>query len=133
MGHDAADGELRLARRRLAPWATDLHLHWPAESNRALMQAIVRTHRALSDAAGGRVRVPLYWRLRGGTVSVHPLGGCPMGRSAADGVVDHTGAVFGYPGLFVCDGAIVPTAIGRNPSLTIAAIAERIADLMVSR
>jgi len=35
--------------------------------------------------------------------------------------------VFGYPGLHVVDGSIVPVPIGRNPSHTIAALAERIA------
>ena len=43
----------------------------------------------------------------------------------------HKGEVFGYPGIYVADGAIVPRAIGLNPSRTIAALAERIAALMV--
>jgi cholesterol oxidase len=53
-----------------------------------------------------------------------------MGTSAVNGVVDHRGAVFGYPGLYVADGSIIPEAIGINPSRTIAALSERIADLM---
>jgi cholesterol oxidase len=55
-----------------------------------------------------------------------------MGRSPADGVVDSRGAVFGYPGLYVADGAIVPRALGLNPSKTIAALAERIAALITA-
>jgi cholesterol oxidase len=53
-----------------------------------------------------------------------------MGASAAEGVVDHGGQVFGHPGLFVADGAVLPRPVGRNPSLTIAALAERTARLM---
>jgi cholesterol oxidase len=50
-----------------------------------------------------------------------------MGRSAAEGVVDPYGQVFGYPGLHVADGAIVPGTIGEAPALTIAALADRTA------
>jgi cholesterol oxidase len=48
-------------------------------------------------------------------------------------VVDHRGAVFGYPGLYVIDGAIVPEALGVNPSRTIAALAERAAALIIEQ
>ncbi len=61
-------------------------------------------------------------------MTVHPLGGCPMADSAAEGVVNQFGAVHGYGdtyGLFVLDGSILPTAAGMNPSMTIAALAER--------
>ena len=53
-----------------------------------------------------------------------------MGTTAQNGVVDHKGEVFGYRNLYVADGAIVPEAIGLNPSKTIAALAERIAALI---
>jgi cholesterol oxidase len=53
-----------------------------------------------------------------------------MGTTPGNGVVDHTGQVFGYPGLYVADGSIIPKAIGRNPSKTIAALAERIAEFI---
>lgn len=56
--------------------------------------------------------------------TAHILGGCPMGRSDADGVVDVNCQVFNYPGLYVVDGSIVPANPGINPSLTITALAE---------
>ncbi len=62
--------------------------------------------------------------------TVHPLGGCAVGRTPEDGVVDHRGQVFGHPGLFVADGSLYPRAPGVPPSLTIAALAERQAALM---
>ena len=58
-------------------------------------------------------------------MTVHPLGGVPMADDPAQGVVDHRGKVHGYDGLYVSDGSIVPTALGVNPSKTIAALAER--------
>lgn len=72
------------------------------------------------------------WHL-GRVITVHPLGGCPMGRSAAEGVVDAYGEVFNYPGLYVVDGSIMPGPVGTNPSLTIAAIADRCADRLIER
>jgi len=70
---------------------------------------------------GACVRSP-FWDGLGQLLTAHPLGGCPMGD---DGVVDDLGAVHEYPGLFVIDGSIVPTALARNPSATIGALAER--------
>ena len=50
-----------------------------------------------------------------------------MGSTPDNGVVNHKGEVFGYRNLYVADGAIIPEAIGANPSKTIAALAERMA------
>ncbi|WP_413558609.1 GMC oxidoreductase [Bdellovibrio sp. HCB209] len=61
-------------------------------------------------------------------IAVHPLGGCPMGDSADSGFVNTHGEVYGYEGLYVVDGSILPTSTGTNPSLTIAAVAEYIAE-----
>lgn len=57
-----------------------------------------------------------------------------MGIDAADGVmtIDADGRVFHYPNLYVVDGSIVPTAIGPNPSKTIGALAERVAEKMIA-
>jgi cholesterol oxidase len=65
------------------------------------------------------------WSLFKSLVTLHPLGGCRMAGSAETGVVDHLGQVFGYEHLYVADGSILPTPLGRNPSHTLAALAER--------
>ena len=57
--------------------------------------------------------------------TAHILGGCCMGKSADDGVIDHRHEVFGYPGLYVIDGSSISANPGVNPSLTITALAER--------
>lgn len=58
-------------------------------------------------------------------VTAHFLGGCPIGLTAQDGVIDPWQRVFGHPGLHVLDGAAVCANLGVNPSLTITAQAER--------
>jgi hypothetical protein len=54
-----------------------------------------------------------------------------MAESADLGVVDDTGAAYGYEGLYCIDGSIVPTSLGVNPSLTISALSERSAERLV--
>lgn len=129
-GIDAGDGQLRLGRAPLAPWRTELRLAWDVRRSRHVIEEIIAMQRQLSESTGGRFRVPLSWRLLRQLATVHPLGGCATATSAADGVVDHRGEVFGHPGLFVADGSVIPGAIGRNPSMTIAALGERTAALM---
>lgn len=62
--------------------------------------------------------------LLGIPATAHLIGGCPMGRSAEEGVVNTRCEVFEYPGMYVIDGSIIPANPGVNPSLTIAALAE---------
>ena len=56
--------------------------------------------------------------------TAHILGGCPIGLTAEDGVVDPQSRAFGYDDLYVVDGSIIPANLGVNPSLTITAMAE---------
>jgi cholesterol oxidase len=58
------------------------------------------------------------------SLTAHLMGGCPMGRTEEEGVVQMNGEAFRYPGLYVLDGSIVPGNPGVNPSLTITALAE---------
>ncbi|MFJ6198480.1 FAD-dependent oxidoreductase [Micromonospora sp. NPDC092111] len=58
-------------------------------------------------------------------MTAHLLGGAVIGATPADGVVDPWHRVYGHPGLHVVDGAAVSANLGVNPSLTIAAQAER--------
>jgi enediyne biosynthesis protein E9 len=66
-----------------------------------------------------------------GVYASHPLGGCRMATGPALGVTRHDGAVFGYEGLYCMGSSIIPTSLGVNPSLTIAAVSERCAQALV--
>jgi cholesterol oxidase len=126
-GKDAGDGELRLKRRWFMPWKRALNLKWEVEHSEGVLNAMQAMHQNLTEATGGRARSLPTWSLFKSLLTLHPLGGCAMGVSPGAGVVDHLGHVNGYPNLIVADGAIVPTPTVRNPSHTIAALAERIA------
>jgi len=132
-GIDASNGRLSLKNRRVMPWRKKLDLDWDIQASRGVAEAILDMHKRLSETAGGRLYIPLYWRLLKGMVSVHPLGGASVGTSRDDGVVDHRGEVFGHPNLYVSDGAMLPGAVGRNPSMTIGAMGERVAALMLQK
>jgi len=120
IGRDAANGQMRLT-----PLFRRFDIRWSKDASAALFADLERTAKELAEGSGA---TPFY-ALEGGPLSnfmtVHPLGGCPMADDPARGVVDDAGRVHGYPGLRVLDGSIVPTALGVNPSKTIAALAER--------
>ncbi|HTJ81543.1 MAG TPA: GMC oxidoreductase, partial [Polyangiaceae bacterium] len=65
--------------------------------------------------------------------TAHILGGACIGKTADDGVIDSSHQVFGYPGLYVCDGSAVSANPGVNPSLTITAMTERAMSLIPPR
>jgi choline dehydrogenase-like flavoprotein len=60
--------------------------------------------------------------------AAHPMGGCGMGRNAADSVTDAWGRVHGRPWLRVADASLFPDALEINPYLTIMALADRAAE-----
>lgn len=126
IGRDNANGRARWRRGKL-----DIVWNYAAENR----QLVARVMRAMEEIAGvyGGTFAPLFtWDAFRRTITVHPLGGCAMSDSPASGVVSPEGEVFGYPGLFVADGSVVPTSLGVHPSMTIAGIAERAAEAMVA-
>ena len=162
IGRDSADGRLRLNRGDPGEGGHGGHLgdgndsgdagdgavtvDWPKARDDPRLAAHHDTLARWLAASkqGGQVLSNPLWRLlppqlepllgkqRGPLLSVHPLGGCTMGDSAASGVVNHLGQVFdgragigSHPGLVVLDGSIVPTSLGINPALTITVLALR--------
>jgi cholesterol oxidase len=126
MGRDVPDGRMRLRDDG------KLDLDWRVERSQAYFDAIREKMRDVAEELGARFSDPLERLNR--VVTVHPLGGCPMGRTPAEGVVNEHGAVFGCPpGLYVADGSVMPGPVGPNPSLTIAALADRFADPIFER
>ena len=131
-GVDAGNGILTLhhefltGKRRLA-------MEWDIEKSREVIETIIATHRKLAEATGGRPVVPPTWTILKYLITPHPLGGCCMGDNASEGVVNHAGEVFGYRNLYVADAAIIPEALGVNPTRTIGALAERVARLIADQ
>ncbi len=122
-GRDTPDGVMRLKRG-------DLDLDWTMQSSSAYFTRVEGLLHQIAEVLGAKLT---NWPLRlfERVITVHPLGGCPMGVNEAEGVVDDRGEVFGYRGLYVVDGAAMPGPVGPNPSLTIAAFADRAADGML--
>jgi choline dehydrogenase-like flavoprotein len=120
IGRDAADGQMRLT-----PLFGTYDIRWNRANSAELFAEMERTAGELAKAAGGESFFALDAGPLGKFITVHPLGGCPMSEDPSTGVTDDHGRVHGYDGLNVLDGSIVPTALGVNPSKTIAALAER--------
>ena len=90
---------------------------WLPEANEAA--------RVAAEVMGGLPGSGLNEVLLNRPFTAHILGGTPIGATAADGVLDAWQRVYAEPGLHVVDGAAVSANLGANPSLTIAAQAER--------
>jgi cholesterol oxidase len=127
MGLDKGSGTMKLDEQG---W---LVLDWPFRDNLGLYNAILAMGERFKRAIGGElfVALPNWWWPFRHNVTVHALGGCTLADSAQEGVTSAApqslGQVFGYTGLYVADGAIVPTAVGANPTATIAALSEMVA------
>lgn len=129
--------------------ATSLNIRWPSKYTGPAAPYYQGMHNWLKDAAakpdgggfqgGDYLPNPLWKALPDGFnaiagdapapqgMTVHPLGGCGMGDDAHSGVVDWRGTVFHRDGgvlhgLHVLDGAMLPSAVGVNPFLTISAL-----------
>ncbi|MCC6861599.1 MAG: GMC family oxidoreductase [Bryobacterales bacterium] len=134
MGHDDARGTMNFD----APWYERdgrMTIEWDQVGQQAVFRRMNEELRRHARALRANYIANPIWsvfRTRH-LVTAHPLGGCPMGEDYMQGAVDEFGRVFAgdgpvHDGLFVADGALVPSALGVNPFLTISALAERIAE-----
>jgi cholesterol oxidase len=128
VAHDDASGRLRLHNDHVM-------VDWPGYSNApARVRAEQRVKAMIESMGGVFVGNPFAMTAFGGNrIIAHPLGGCRMADTVEGGVVAPDGRVFDptkgptgvHDGLYVCDGAAIPTAVGVSPLLTITALAER--------
>jgi choline dehydrogenase-like flavoprotein len=88
----------------------------------------------VSNAAGlDAVRRADYAPNRIALFSAHVNGTCRMGHGPATSGTDPDGQRHGVPGLYVCDGSLLPTSLGVNPQETIMALASVVADGIVAK
>ena len=128
MGLDNSSGKITLDKTGF------INIDWPYKDNMSLYQSILDVGERFKRWSGGKMFVPLpnwLWPIRH-NVTVHSLGGCKIADNPEDGVcsaeIEKFGQVFGYTGLYVADGALLPTAVGANPVATISALSERVAE-----
>lgn len=128
VSHDDANGRLQLQNDRV-------FVDWPDYSNAPKRVRAEQKVKALIERMGGEfVSNPFAMTAFGGNrIIAHPLGGCGMAETVEKGVVAPDGRVFDptkgptgvHDGLYVCDGAAIPTSVGVSPLLTITGLAER--------
>ena len=127
MTHDDANGEMYLQDDRL-------RIKWPGVGQQEIFKKVNENLIKVTEAHKGIFIKNLIWSEFFGhdLITVHPLGGCAMGKDARCAVVNHKGQVFAsldgtevYEGLYVIDGSVIPRPVGVNPLLTISAISER--------
>ena len=120
-------GHMRVRLRRAWWWPFSLTLTSNAEGSKVptyipaandAARAIAKKHNAFAVSSVTEVLLDV-------PTTAHILGGCAMGRTPEDGVIDAQNRVQGYPGLYVIDGSMIGGNLGVNPSLTITALAER--------
>jgi cholesterol oxidase len=105
----------------------ELELSWREDDSKRFLDDLTHACRQIAGELGGEFReVPLAH-----LITVHALGGCAMAEHPDAGVVNEWGESFGHPGLYVADGSVMPGPVGPNPSLTIAALADRFALKMI--
>lgn len=112
------------------PLRDDAVLHWSQTYDAALTRRIAaRLRRIVGGSLAEDLRNPMLDTTLFDTTTYHPLGGATIGT-----VCDAYGRVLGQRGLYVNDGALIPGSTGAaNPSMTIAALAERNMDEIVRR
>jgi cholesterol oxidase len=123
MGRDIPDGRMYLRNGKL-------DIDWTRKASEPYFERVRTVSRDVAGVLGGTFADNPLWYLRR-VITVHPLGGAPMGRHRDEGVVDEYGNVFGHPGLHIADGSVMPGPTGPNPSFTIAALADRFADQII--
>jgi cholesterol oxidase len=124
MGRDVPNGRMSLRNGYL-------DIDWNQAASLPYFRTLNKTMRDIAHILNGTYASdPLWWMNL--LITVHPLGGCPMGDDPSRGVVDPMGRVYGYSGLSIADGSVLPGPVGANPSLTIAALADRFASAMLA-
>ena len=122
------DNSVKVYRKRRWWWPFGYALASKRENKREKVPVYIpqaqKVTRELSKKTGGIPQSPINEVLTNTGLTAHILGGCPIGPTPEQGVIDGKNRVYGYKGMYVIDGSMIPANLGVNPSLTITAMAE---------
>ncbi len=97
----------------------------PAQNDWAMKQSMLHWGRRILRKSSGTV-ITAFTEPTPGR-SIHYAGTCRMAGKPSDGVVDAQLRSFDHSNLYLCDGSVVPEVSEKNLTLTIMALAERLA------
>jgi len=135
MSMDDSNGQLLMDKTN-----QHIRIDWPNAGKSKVFEHDNEVLARVNDAIQGQYISNPLWNDAFGNklITVHPVGGCRMADDAEQGVVNHAGQVFSdvkgsklHTGLYICDGSVLPGAVGVNPLLTISALAERSCELII--
>ncbi|MCB1317678.1 MAG: GMC family oxidoreductase, partial [Leptospiraceae bacterium] len=119
------DDSLKLVRRRRWIWPFTRSLTSAEGEVPTYIPVANQFARKLANRIGGIPQSSYNEVLLDVPVTAHILGGCCIGATPSDGVIDLENRVHGYKNMYVCDGSVIPANPGVNPSLSITAFSER--------
>jgi cholesterol oxidase len=127
MGRDVPSGRLFLTEGML-------DCDWKIDESEKYFDRVRRAGKAIAKGLNAEyLDNPSYKFNFHQVLTAHPLGGCSMAENEGKGVVDSNCEVFGYRGMYIADGSVMPGPVGPNPSLTIAAIAGHCANHLIQQ
>jgi cholesterol oxidase len=130
MAMQTADNHTRLVKKRQLLWPFKRTITTQPEPGQPGIPSYIpvanEVAREVAADLDGIPQSSLNEVLLDTSTTAHILGGCGIGRDAASGVIDSSGQVFGYDGLYVMDGSMIGANLGVNPSLTITALSEHV-------
>jgi choline dehydrogenase-like flavoprotein len=95
------------------------------ENDRRMKQSMLSYGRRILRECSGLVVTTFTEEAPGR--SIHYAGTCRMAHGPKEGVVDVNLRTFDHPNLYVCDGSVLPEISEKNLTLTIMALADRLA------
>ena len=122
------DNSIRLVRKRRLIWPFQKSLTSELGRGQTIPTYIPIANefaRRLAKRINGIAQSSINEVLMDVPSTAHILGGAIIGSSPDEGVIDTQNRVFGYQGMYVCDGSMIPGNLGVNPSLSITAFTER--------
>jgi len=122
------DNSVRLVRKRRWIWPFQKSMTSTLSSGKKTPTYIPIANefaKVLAKITGGIPRSSITDVLLDAPITGHIMGGCIVGETPEEGVIDYENKVHGYKNLRVCDASMITVNLGVNPSLTIAALTER--------